>query len=118
MSRKDELFGTLASIIDKYDTPQRKRKADTRQVLESVEYVLRTGVGWMDAPSGNASPKTVQWRFNLWVKKGIVSSTWHELLQHYAARQLEDDPHCFKDIFIDAYAMIKATQTFLSMFLL
>ena len=65
---------------------------DTRQFINAVFWILRTGAPWQDLPPDYGNWNTVQRRFCRWLDKGI----WEKLLE-----ALIDEPD-FEWLMIDA----------------
>lgn len=74
-------------------------KYEHRDTLEGILYRMRTGVEWRDLPSRFGVWNTVQRRFNLWSKKGILDKLFHALA-------MGNDPEW---LFIDG-SIVKAHQ--------
>jgi transposase len=66
--------------------PKRKSKVgrppiDSRQVLNGIIYILKTGCAWADLPRKYGSPTTCWRRLRDWQKLGIWDRIWRKLLQ-------------------------------------
>src|SRR3954469_23517322 len=69
----------------------RPRKADLRDVLDAILYILRTGCQWRYLP-GDLPPKSTVWRyFDQWRKDGTLDAI-HDLLRR-KVRALEKPYH-------------------------
>jgi transposase len=83
-------------------TPQKRRGRpwrDTRQVLEGVLWILRTGAQWSELPRHKFPPyQTCHRRFQQWVRVGTLVKVLHRLAEDLLARGQLD----LAETFIDA----------------
>lgn len=96
----------VASLLDKYDPPLRKRKLDNKTAFQCLCFTIQTGCAWEYVPTYWCSTSTAYKRFQCWVKNSVIDSVWKELLNIYAEERLRTDPGWFKSLFIDT-TMIK-----------
>lgn len=84
---------------DKKRNQRRGRPArDTRQVLDGVLWVLRTGAPWYDVPERYGPYQTCHRRFQQWVRAGILEGVLWALAEDLRARGKLD----LAETFIDA----------------
>jgi transposase len=83
-------------------TPQKRRGRpwrDTRQVLEGVLWILRTGAQWSELPRDKFPPyQTCHRRFQQWVRMGTLVKLLRRLAEDLLARGQLD----LAETFIDA----------------
>jgi transposase len=83
-------------------TPKKRRGRpwrDTRQVLEGVLWILRTGAQWSELPRGKFPPyQTCHRRFQQWVRSGTLDKLLRRLAEDLLARGNLD----LAETFIDA----------------
>ena len=83
----DELWERVEPLLPRY----RKSKAggrprsDSRQVLDGILYVLRTGCQWKAVPREFGSPSSLHQYFQEWTEKGVFFRLWKEALWEYDA---------------------------------
>lgn len=87
----DEQWKTIESL---FAEPQMtsyggRPRVSSRQCLEGVLWVLRSGARWKDLPIHYPSPATCWRRLKEWTESGVFLKAWHMLL-----RQLDE----FRDI--------------------
>ena len=95
----------LVELIEKYDPPLRRRKLCTLTTVRCLQHILSINLSWRqtrDLLRLPISHTTLFKRFVVWVRSGVISSVWNELLALYASQQLKEDPAWFKDLFIDS----------------
>lgn len=81
----EELWERAERLLPKY-RPSRaggRPRADLRQVLDGILYVLRTGCQWKAAPSEFGSASTLHHYFQEWTQKGVFFRLWRQGLQEY-----------------------------------
>ena len=83
----DELWERMEPLLPKYRKSKRggRPRADSRQVLDGILYVLRTGCQWKAIPQEFGSPSTLHQYFQEWTKKGVFFRLWKEALWEYDA---------------------------------
>lgn len=83
-------------------TPQKRRGRpwrDTREVLEGVLWILRTGAQWSELPRDKFPPyQTCHRRFQQWVREGSLAAVLRRLAEDLLARGQLD----LAETFIDA----------------
>ena len=83
-------------------TPRKRRGRpwrDTRQVLEGVLWILRTGAQWAELPKDKFPPyQTCHRRFQRWVREGTLVQVLRTLAEDLLARGQLD----LSETFIDA----------------
>jgi len=84
-------------------TPGKRRGRpwrDTRQVLEGVLWILRTGAQWAELPKDKFPPyQTCHRRFQRWVREGTLVTVLRALAEDLLARGQLD----LSETFIDAW---------------
>ena len=81
----DALWQCIEPIVPP-TTPQPKGGspwAPSRQCMEGIFYVLRTGCQWTALPRTFGAPSTVHDRFQLWRGAGVFERMWTEGLMDY-----------------------------------
>lgn len=75
----DAQWARLAPLLP----PPKRRgrpRADDRQTLNGILYILRTGCRWQDLPRRYGSPVTCWRRLEQWQRDGTWERVWHTLL--------------------------------------
>ena len=75
----DEQWQRLEPLLPTRQKRGRPR-ADDRQTLNGILYVLRTGCRWADVPREYGSPATCWRRLRAWEQDGTWESIWRTLL--------------------------------------
>ena len=78
----EPLFSNLSDRKDGRGRPQR----DSREVLEGILWILRTGARWKDMPSRFPPYQTCFTRFQAWRKKGLLENILRTLLDDLQSR--------------------------------
>lgn len=82
-------------------TPKKRRGRpwrDTREVLEGVLWILRTGAQWSELPQDKFPPyQTCHRRFQQWVREGTLVKTLRVLAEDLLARGQLDMAETFID---------------------
>jgi transposase len=60
-----------------------RKPMDSKMVLASIFYVLRTGIQWKALPKQYGSPSAVHKYFMLWSKAGVFEQMWMFGLESY-----------------------------------
>ncbi len=60
--------------------PMGRPRADDRQRLNAILYVLRTGCRWDDLPRELGSPTTAWRRLKVWEEAGVWENIWRAVL--------------------------------------
>jgi transposase len=96
----DEQWAVLEPLIlepprrfDRRGRPWR----DTREVLDGVLWVLRTGARWRDLPETYPPYQTCHRRFQGWVRDGTLKWVLTALAKHLRDRGVPDLTECFID---------------------
>ena len=90
----------LIELIDKCDSPIRRRKLENKVVFDCILGILK-GWTWRDLEILRVCPSTVYMRFKSWVKKDVLKKAWVDLLEMYSVRKLKENHYHFKDLFIN-----------------
>jgi len=85
--------------------PEPKRRADgkgrpwrdTREVLEGVLWILKTGAPWKDLPLRYPPYQTCHRRFQQWVRAGVIEKILETLAEDLKKRGGLDLSECFID---------------------
>lgn len=96
----DEQWAVLAPLI-----PEPPRRADgrgrpwrdSREVLNGILWVLRTGAAWADLPGRFPPYQTCHRRFQAWVRSGVLRQVLETLAADLAERGELDVTECFID---------------------
>lgn len=101
MELSDVQWKLLEPLVDP-KTPKKRRGRpwrDTRQVLEGVLWILRTGAQWSELPRDKFPPyQTCHRRFQQWVRSGTLDKLLRRLAEDLLARGNLD----LAETFIDA----------------
>jgi len=101
MELTDVQWELLQSFVEP-KTPRKRRGRpwrDTRQVVEGVLWVLRTGAQWAELPKDKFPPyQTCHRRFQRWVREGTLVTVLRALAEDLLARGQLD----LSETFIDA----------------
>ena len=83
----DELWERVEPLLPKYRKSKRggRPRADSRQVLDGILYVLRTGCQWKAVPREFGPASTLHQYFQEWTEKGVFFRLWKEALWEYDA---------------------------------
>src|SRR5438105_3542094 len=102
MSRKltDEQWKNIGPLI-----PPVSRRPDgrgrpwkeTREVLDGIFWVLRTGAAWQDLPKEFLPYQTCHRRFQSWVRSGVLKRVLRTLAEDLKDRGGLDLSECFID---------------------
>jgi transposase len=96
----DEQWAIIAPLI-----PEPVRRADgrgrpwkdSREVINGILWVLRSGARWEDLPERFPSYQTCHRRFQQWVRQGVLRSVLEALAEDLRARGELDLSECFID---------------------
>jgi transposase len=101
MELTDVQWGLLKPLVEP-KTPRKRRGRpwrETRQVLEGVLWILRTGAQWAELPKDKFPPyQTCHRRFQRWVREGTLVAVLRTLAEDLLARGQLD----LSETFIDA----------------
>jgi transposase len=85
----DALWERVESLLPK--TPPRPKggrpRVSDRVVLAAIVYRLRTGCQWKALPAEFSSGSTCHLRFQQWVKAGVFSSVFAQMVRFYDGRR-------------------------------
>ena len=100
MELSDEQWTILEPLIP--EPPRRedgkgRPRRDSREVLEGICWVLRTGAQWADLPERYPPYQTCHRRFQEWVQSGVLQQVLETLAQDLEARGELDLSECFID---------------------
>lgn len=85
----DAFWRYIQPLLPKYlRSPHGGRpRANLRQVMNGIFYVLRTGCQWKAVPSYYGSGSTVHRYFQEWTQRGMFGTLWKQMLRRYDARR-------------------------------
>lgn len=72
-------------------------RADDRQTLNAILYVLRTGCCWADLPRELGSPTTAWRRLKVWEEEGVWENIWRAVLSSLEAEDRIEWSQAFLD---------------------
>jgi transposase len=102
MDLTDEQWAILKPLIPntvgREDGKGRPRR-DSREVLNGILWVLRTGAAWQDLPDRYPSPATCHRRFQEWRREGVLEKILQTLARDLKERGQLDLSECFIDGF-------------------
>jgi len=82
----DRFWSYLQSLLPNYPAASARGgrpRADVRQVMNGIFYVLRTGCQWKAVPACYGSGSTVHRYFQEWVEHGVFRRLWIQQLRRY-----------------------------------
>src|SRR6185295_19280930 len=104
MARREELTDEQWTIIEPLIPPPPRREdgrgrpwKDTREVLNGILWILRSGARWQDLPERFPPYQTCHRRFQQWVRDG----TWRNVLEALAADLKQRGDLDLSECFID-----------------
>ncbi len=79
----DAFWRQFEPLLPKYATSPRggRPRANLRQVMDGIFYVLRTGCQWKALPREYGSGSTVHRYFQEWTQQGVFGKAWRRMLQ-------------------------------------
>jgi transposase len=85
----DRFWRCIQPLLPKYPPhPQGGRpRANLRQVMNGIYYVLRTGCQWKAVPTYYGSGSTIHRYFQEWTAAGVFRRLWRSQLTRYDARR-------------------------------
>ena len=83
----DIVWKEIENIIPRKKSKVRRPEMCPRQALNTILYVLRTGVQWHWLPKDMGKASTVHGKFRKWVKLGIFEQIMEKAAQVYECRQ-------------------------------
>lgn len=83
----DELWERVEPLLPRYHRSKQggRPRADPRQVLDGILYVLRTGCQWKAVPQEFGASSTLHDYFQEWTEKGVFFRLWKQALWEYDA---------------------------------
>jgi transposase len=95
----DEQWSLISDLfpVPKPDPRGGRPRADSRQCLEGILWVLRTGARWKDLPRSFPSYATCWRRFAQWSLSGVWDQAWQRLIQQLDERGQIDWKEGFAD---------------------
>ena len=100
MELTNEQWNRLAPIIAAANPnrdPRGRKARDSRQVLNGIVWILRTGAPWKDLPPRYPPYQTCHRRLQQWVRQGAFGLFAHELAQDLYQRGAIDIREAFID---------------------
>lgn len=100
MNLTDEQWAILLPLIPK---PRRRKDGrgrpwrDSREVLNGILWILRSGARWKDLPECYPPYQTCHRRFQKWVRSGVFPRIIRALAEDLAVRGDIDLSECFID---------------------
>ena len=96
----DEQWAVIGPLIP--DPPRREDGRgrpwrDTREVINGVLWILRSGARWQDLPERFPPYQTCHRRFQAWSRDGTLRAVLEALARHLEARGEIDLSECFID---------------------
>ncbi len=81
----DAFWRQIEPLLPKYAASPRggRPRADLRQVMNGIFYVLRTGCQWKALPREYGSGSTAHRYFQEWVQEGVFGTASQRILQRY-----------------------------------
>ena len=70
-------YDFIKFLIPKAKTGGRRRTTDTRQILNAVFYLLRTGCQWRMLPKDFPKWTTVYYYYKSWTQEGVWTNIHH-----------------------------------------
>jgi transposase len=86
----------IVSLTPKKD-PRGRRPRDSREILNAILWILRTGAPWKDLPQRYPPYQTCHRRFQQWVRDGIFQRFAQELAEDLYERGQIDIREAFID---------------------
>lgn len=79
----------VAPLLPKYTSSPRggRPRADLRQVMNGIFYVLRTGCQWKALPHEFGNGSTAHRYFQEWTQQGVFQKLWQQELDRYDRRR-------------------------------
>jgi putative transposase len=85
----DAFWQQIEPLLPKYSLSSRggRPRANLRQVMDGIFYVLRTGCQWKALPREFGSGSTVHRYFQEWTQQGVFVQAWRGMLKRYDQRR-------------------------------
>lgn len=79
----------IEPLLPKYSVSSHggRPRANLRQVMDGIFYVLRTGCQWKALPREFGSGSTVHRYFQEWTEQGVFLLAWRAMLKRYDQRR-------------------------------
>ena len=100
MDLTDEQWRVIQPFIPMVSKPPHSRgrpRADDRQALNGIFWIMRTGAAWQDLPDRYPSYSTCYRRFQTWCKDGVFERILEALAQDLEERGRLNLNECFID---------------------
>jgi len=92
----DEQWGQIEALLPKLNSRGRPWR-DSRETLEGILWVLKTGARWRDLPEDLPSPATCWRRLRKWEEDGTWELVWRQFLGQLDRRGWLDWEETFAD---------------------
>jgi transposase len=76
----DEQWNIIAPLLPQQKPGPGRKRADARQTLNGILFVLKTGCTWEDLPRAYGSPATCWRRLSAWSADGTWERIWRTQL--------------------------------------
>ena len=85
----DAFWRHIQPLLPSYPRSRKggRPRADLRQVMNGIFYVLRTGCQWKAVPSYYGSGSTIHRYFQEWTLRGVFAKLWKSMLCRYDTRR-------------------------------
>lgn len=85
----DAFWRQIGPLLPKYKRSPRggRPRANLRQVMDGIFYVLRTGCQWKALPREFGSGSTAHRYFQEWTARGVFGQAWRRMLKRYDQRR-------------------------------
>lgn len=93
----DRQWAVIASVIPERRLGPGRPRADDRQTLNGILYVLKTGCAWEEVPRHYGSPATCWRRWQEWSADGTWERVWRTLLGQWDAQSKTEWAKAFLD---------------------
>lgn len=102
MARAEELTDEQWALIERHFPKPRigqrgRPQRDSREVMNGVLWILRTGAPWQDLPDRFPPYQTCHRRFQSWVQTGVLEGVLKALARHLRREGQFDLSECFID---------------------
>ncbi len=92
-----EVIELLIPVPAKRAEGKGRPRANDREVLNGIFWIMRTGAAWQDLPSRYPSYSTCYRRFHAWCRSGVFERILETLAQDLEERGRLDLSECFID---------------------
>jgi putative transposase len=85
----DAFWRQIEPLLPNYAQSPRggRPRANRRQLMDGIFYVLRTGCQWKALPREYGSGSTVHRYFQEWAEQGVFGEAWRCMLKRYDQRR-------------------------------